>query len=226
MTGIVRFDMHVHSRHSPDGRLTVQQLVEQAAFAGLSGFALTDHNTVDGQREIPGAVAAFPRVLIVPGVEVSTREGHLLVYGVSELPPVGEPLDKTTEWVRSRGAISVLAHPFRWSHGAGRRVGAGVQVDGVETVNGHSGELANAKAAFLAARRGLPVLAGSDTHRSGEIGSAATEFQEEVASVEDVWQQIRSRRTVATGRSLSVGARIWLGTRSTFALLGRGLRPI
>ena len=55
---------------------------------GCQGFALTDHNTVEGHPALREIAARFPRYRFVPAVEVSTEEGHLLVYGSSELPPI------------------------------------------------------------------------------------------------------------------------------------------
>ena len=43
-------DLHVHSTAS-DGTFTPSQLVDYAAEKGLSAFALTDHDTVDGLEE-------------------------------------------------------------------------------------------------------------------------------------------------------------------------------
>ena len=43
-------DLHVHSNKS-DGSLSPTELVEMAVQKGLSAFALTDHDTVDGLDE-------------------------------------------------------------------------------------------------------------------------------------------------------------------------------
>lgn len=73
-------DLHVHSTCS-DGTFTPAQLVECAAKAGLSAFALTDHDTVEG---IPQALEAAERIgmEVIPGIEFSTvyqgRDLHIL----------------------------------------------------------------------------------------------------------------------------------------------------
>ena len=111
----MRLDLHVHSHWSPDSRLTLEEAVDRLEFAGLSGFALTDHNSIAGHRELRALEARYPMYRFIPGVEVSTHEGHLLVYGIEALPPIHAPLADTLEWVRARGAVAVLAHPFRWA---------------------------------------------------------------------------------------------------------------
>lgn len=67
-------DLHVHSTYS-DGSLTPEELVALALSAGLSAFALTDHDTTDGIDEAVRA-ARGSGLEIVPGIEFSTRWLH------------------------------------------------------------------------------------------------------------------------------------------------------
>ena len=62
-------DLHCHSTFS-DGSLTPEQLIEEAAKAGLAALALTDHDTVAGLPRFQAAAAGGP-VRAVPGVELS-----------------------------------------------------------------------------------------------------------------------------------------------------------
>lgn len=64
-------DLHVHSTES-DGTFTPEQVVLAAKEAGLSAFALTDHDTASG------VVKAAPAALecdieLIPGIELSTQ---------------------------------------------------------------------------------------------------------------------------------------------------------
>lgn len=64
-------DLHVHSTAS-DGTLTPSQLVDEAMLVGISSFALTDHDTVDGIEE--SLLSAEGKDLeVIPGVELSTE---------------------------------------------------------------------------------------------------------------------------------------------------------
>ncbi len=73
----------MHSTCS-DGSLAVADLVAAVRDAGLSVFALTDHDTVAGLGEAR-ALAERYGLRLVPGVEISTRfenlELHILGYG-------------------------------------------------------------------------------------------------------------------------------------------------
>lgn len=224
--GGVRLDLHVHSRYSPDSNLSVEAIASRLAAAGVNGFALTDHNTVAGHGELAASQARFPELVLVPGVEVSTLEGHLLAYGVSEAPPSGRPVAETIGWIRERGGVSVLAHPFRLSHGVGRAIAESASVTAIETVNGHNSRGANRKAAAVAARRGLGGTGGSDVHALAEIGRAYTEFEEGTDSVESVLRSMREGRMTAAGRALTFPDRLRAGWRTVVLRVRRGFRPI
>jgi predicted metal-dependent phosphoesterase TrpH len=221
-----RFDLHVHSVHSPDSKLALEEIVGRLSYAGLRGFALTDHNSVRGHGSLAELQARHPGYLFVPGVEVSTSEGHLLAFGVGEAPPPHRPIAETVEWVRARGGESVPSHPFRRSHGIGRRVAETVNVAGLETRNGHNSEIDNLRAADVAARRGLAETGGSDAHALVDLGRTYTEFQDPIASVDELLEAVRRKRTVADGKSMPWGGRVRWGLRSALLRAARGFGPV
>ena len=226
MTGVIRLDLHIHSIHSPDSHLTLDNIVDLIGPRGLSGFALTDHNTVAGHADLLALAKEYPRYLIVPGVEVSTREGHLLAYGVGEVPPVGRPVQETIDWVDGHGGVAVLAHPLRYSHGVGRRLLTSLNVRGVETVNSHNRPVANARAEVLAAQRRLASTGGSDAHVPDDIGRAYTEVSDAVTNVRDLVQEIRGGRSTGAGRAMTPAERLQVSFRSALLRTRRGFRPI
>jgi predicted metal-dependent phosphoesterase TrpH len=221
-----RIDLHVHSRHSPDSSLTLQEIVDHLGQAGLTGFALTDHNSVAGHPELREIERRYPMYRMVPGVEVSTREGHLLAFGVSELPPAKQPIADTVRWVIDHGGVPVPAHPMRWSHGIGRKWATSLDVPALETTNGHTGAIPNARAELLAARRGIGGTGGSDVHELRDIGRALTEFPESVDSVSDILDALREGRCQGTGLSLGGPARLRVALRTGLLRAARGFRSI
>ena len=74
----VRFDLHIHSEHSPDGRMSLDEIVSCARARGLQGVAVCDHD-----RALTETWDA-PDFLLIPGVELSTDQGHLLGLFVTE----------------------------------------------------------------------------------------------------------------------------------------------
>jgi ABC-type phosphate transport system ATPase subunit len=78
-------DLHVHSfgasHDVKDSTMTVEAIVDAAATLGIRILAITDHNTAaNTEKSIEYAVKYTGQVLVLPGVEVTTANGHLLVY--------------------------------------------------------------------------------------------------------------------------------------------------
>src|SRR5215470_7976206 len=87
----LNIDLHTHSFFSGDGISSPEDLIAAARAKALNGIAITDHNTCDavnyllekGLMRLDGLpVNDF---LVLPGVEVTTADGHLLCIG-AELP--------------------------------------------------------------------------------------------------------------------------------------------
>jgi predicted metal-dependent phosphoesterase TrpH len=76
-------DLHLHSTAS-DGRLTPEEVVQEAAKRGLKFISLTDHDTIDGIAPALAAAQSYPNLKLIPGVEISTDlphgEAHVLGY--------------------------------------------------------------------------------------------------------------------------------------------------
>jgi predicted metal-dependent phosphoesterase TrpH len=75
-------DLHLHTTAS-DGRSSPERLVEEAAAAGLTTIAVTDHDTVAATRDITGHCAARG-MRAVSGIEITAvrngRDVHVLGY--------------------------------------------------------------------------------------------------------------------------------------------------
>ncbi|ELZ75640.1 MULTISPECIES: CehA/McbA family metallohydrolase [Haloferax] len=209
----VRIDPHVHSEGSYDAHDPVELILEQAAEIGLDAVVVTDHDVIDESLRA-AQLAPMYGLVGIPGVEVSTADGHLLALGVEELPPRRRPLDETARWVRERGGVAIVPHPFQRSrHGIGRRrlgryhdAAGGDAFDAIETYNswlftGYK----NRRARRFAAKRQYPGVAGSDAHRVGYVGRAYTEIDIPDVSrasltADDILTAIRSGSTEVQGR--------------------------
>lgn len=83
MSNEFRADLHCHSTCS-DGTLTPEELVVLAREVGLSGLAITDHDTVDAYDTVLAAAKAVDFPLVVGAEFSASDEGssvHLLGYG-------------------------------------------------------------------------------------------------------------------------------------------------
>ena len=93
-------DLHVHSTAS-DGTFTPTELVAEAKRCGLSAFALTDHDTVDGVSEALAAGKASD-LEVIPGVELSTE------YHGTEIHVVGLFIDPANTELQAELANSAI----------------------------------------------------------------------------------------------------------------------
>jgi len=167
----IAVDIHTHPC-SRDSLLSLKHLASRAG-EGLT-FAVTDHNSVEC---LPKARQVLPS--FIPGVEVSTREGHLLLLFVEEAPPKGIPVEEAVAFAHERGGIAVAAHPFdpfRSSIGVGAPEKLSL-VDALE-LNQKAPSFANTLAVHYAQILRKPLLAGSDAHLPQELGLSQTLVEE------------------------------------------------
>jgi hypothetical protein len=192
-------DLHVHTNFSKDGESSVEAILRAAEVAGLDAIAITDHDSVDGAKK---ALASETSVLVIPGIEVTTKQGHLLVLGVTELIPAGLDVVDTVEIARKMGALLILPHPYHvWRHGVARRKKIGMNVvDAIETFNSrYIVGSANRKAARIAERLGKPCVAGSDAHHARFVGFGRT-FVEADRTVPSILAAIRAGKVTCGGK--------------------------
>ncbi|NLM37405.1 MAG: PHP domain-containing protein [Firmicutes bacterium] len=126
------FDLHTHTLYS-DGISTPEELVKRAKEKGLTGVALTDHDTVDGLPAFLAAGRAYGLVCI-PGVELSTElegvEFHILGYQVDHTHAgLCERLKRVlvARRERARGILALLARhglELEWEEIAGGKPNA------------------------------------------------------------------------------------------------------
>jgi predicted metal-dependent phosphoesterase TrpH len=173
---LIRADLHIHTTYSSDSTVTPKALVEKlVAHNSIKVAAVTDHDTVNGLSETRKLASAYSDILIIPGVEISTAEGDLLVLGTEETPPEPWTVEAVVDFARDNACVSVVAHPYR-EYGMGD-LARNFKVDAIEVLNGESSPNANKQAHELAKSMGLPGLAGSDAHNTSEVLSVYTEVQ-------------------------------------------------
>jgi len=180
-------DLHVHSIYSFDGTASIPQILERACEAGLDIIAITDHDSIRGALQ---AAELAPRydVQVLPGIEISTAEGHLLGLSISSLVPAGLSLIETVGCVGELGGFCVAPHPTAAWMGKSALSAYSIRealrdrdtariLIGIETYNATVMDRAcNEAARILAERSDIAQTGSSDAHVIGAIGLGATFF--------------------------------------------------
>jgi predicted metal-dependent phosphoesterase TrpH len=172
----IRVDPHVHSRASYDGHDSVDRILAHAKEIGLDAVAITDHDTIEASLRA-AALAPSYGLIGIPGVEISTCDGHLLGLGIETMPEPGRSFESTVQAIRARDGVAIVPHPFqRIRHGVKKR--NLTECDAIEVYNawlltGYR----NRRARTFATRRGYPGVAGSDAHSILTLGRAYTEIE-------------------------------------------------
>ena len=170
-------DLHSHTWYSHDSLLKPAAMVEACLRRGINCLAVTDHNEIDGAREV-ARIAPFK---VIIGEEIRTRDGEIIGLFLKErIPPNLGALETVREIRRQKGLV-YIPHPF--AAGVTMRLRRKVLeelagwVDIVEGWNSR-GLLRtdDLKAQTWARERGIPFAAGSDAHTRFELGSAYVEM--------------------------------------------------
>lgn len=188
-----RFDFHTHSFFSADASSQPERMIAVAKSRGIHGICLTDHDTCRAvdyclrqglMREDGLPVDGF---LIIPGVEVSTADGHLLCIGTTLPKRKGVPAPYVAEEIRAHGGVPIPAHPFdRWRAGIRAEILNQMKIDVIEAFNAASAKSCNKRARSYAEARSLRMIAGSDAHHPAAIGICWTWLELETLSVAEV----------------------------------------
>jgi predicted metal-dependent phosphoesterase TrpH len=221
----MKIDMHCHSTHSADGEMSVKELLKHAKKIGLDGVAITDHNEIDGALEAY-EIAKDLGVLVVRGMEISSRDGHVLAYGITEIVPSRLSATETQQYIQDLGGICVAAHPFRWYTGLKRKALKLTDFHAIEACNGRSLSSTNKKVERIASKMNKSITGGSDAHIVSEIGSCITIIDEPCEREEDVLDAVLKRRTKVSGTGRSIKMSVRYARKCIGEWFGRGMRRI
>jgi predicted metal-dependent phosphoesterase TrpH len=207
-----RADLHIHTTAS-DGAASVLEVMNFIALRRkLNVIAITDHDTLDASLWACERKHLYP-FDIIPGVEVSSCEGHVLALWVSNPIKRGMDLADTVAAIHEEGGLAVLAHPVHpyikqharkaLQHCIKPESLLEIGIDALEVHNsGIAGTGFNWLALQIAHRIGISVTGGSDAHTLGAIGTGETIFAG--SNAEDLRHALITKRTKAKGRAWSI----------------------
>jgi predicted metal-dependent phosphoesterase TrpH len=200
----IKIDLHVHSEYSVDSTITPDQLVEYARRRGLDGVAVTDHDRLDSGLKISKEV----NFLVLPGMEVTSLDGHIIGLNINTAVPKGLPAEETVDKIHAAGGIAIACHPSAFLKKS-LKEHVSAKFDAVEVINSSSIPFVYSvkRNEELASRLNIARVAGSDAHYGPEIGCAYT-LIDAASNVDDIVEAIRKKKCQPFGSGIPVTTRL------------------
>lgn len=175
MTKKLKIDFHTHTADDPEDYIdySSEALIDRAAALGFDAVAITNHGLVTTGRNGLAEYAASKNVLLIPGVELSLSNRHVVLLN----PPFdGRPaIDRIEDLpsVRTDSTLVIAPHPFYPGLKCLRSklVKHIDSFDAVEFSFFYSRLInPNKRAVRVAGRAGKPLVGSSDCHNIWQIG--------------------------------------------------------
>ena len=198
-------DLHNHSfPKSDDSVLDVDTLIDLYKQTGIDAVCLTEHDDFWSIEEAQ-TLSERHGFLVIPGTEINTDNGHVIVFGLTEYVFGMHKIEFLAEHVaRAKGSM-IAAHPYRRRFMKGMEqslLGNRIEearidpvfrfCDAIEVLNGRGTLEENEFSKRLADITGLPMTGASDSHRPQDIGKCCTEIKRDVKSVFDLIDALKS----------------------------------
>lgn len=174
----IRYDLHLHTEYSPDCDTAVSDIEAHCLALGLTGIAVTDHDTITGAVKLRDSVK---NLHVIVGEEVTSSDGDIIGLFLHERIPPGMSGTNTIRAIHDQGGLVYLPHPFDRTR-VRRTGGASLSsiIDGVDIVEAFNGKVGqdsyNTMAAEYAQRNNKREAGGSDAHSLRAIGTVTNEF--------------------------------------------------
>jgi predicted metal-dependent phosphoesterase TrpH len=197
------FDMHIHTIvSSPCSSIDPVECVEAAIARGLDGICITEHGALEGARVVKEIAAGYNNLIVLAGIEVLSREGHLLVYGFDEDIPGVPDATEVIRIVEENGGIVAPAHPWRapfgWYSGTLDKPLEETKFPAlfkiIEKFNGLSSPKQNQKGELYCEKTGTHGIGGSDAHNVKDIGCCTTFFEDIITDERRLVAALRAGR--------------------------------
>jgi len=204
---MLKLDLHLHSEYSGDGMGSTEEIIKILKKKGLDGMAITDHNNIEGS--LKALKIAHKDFLVIPGVEISTSDGHIIALNVRENVQRELSVEETVEKILDLGGIPIVPHLYRNMSGINKdnlmKIKSKISV--IEVFNSCSVPLTNLKIAKLAKELNLGGTGGSDSHNPKYVGWGYTTIDTTDLNVDSIISEINKHKTWGEGETLPLSYR-------------------
>jgi len=223
---MMKLDLHIHSQYSEDATGSPKEIMKLVQKKGLQGMAITDHNSIKGALE--ALKLGSKDFVIVPGLEISTADGHFLALGIKENIIRGLSVEETVEEILDKGGIPIVPHLFRRMSGIKKEKLETIhkKIPAMEVFNGCSLPKTNIKTANIAREFNLGGIGGSDAHDPLYAGYGYTIIESTDMSVDSILTEINKKKTWGDGTTIPLRVRRDRMLRSIKQYFQRGFKRI
>ena len=149
--------------------------------------------------------------LIIPGMEVSSADGHIVALNVKELIPRGLSAPETVEQIHKAGGVAIACHPYVYFKGCLKEKVCST-FDAIEVINSRAFPFKRSvrKAEETAKKLGLVRVAGTDSHYGPQIGYAYTAIETDEPKVEAIARAIVEGNCQPFGKAVPINENVQL----------------
>jgi predicted metal-dependent phosphoesterase TrpH len=223
---MLKLDLHIHSQYSEDGIGSPKEIIKSLKNRGIQGMAITDHNSVEGGLK---ALKVAPKdFIVIPGVEISTDDGHIIALDIKENISRGLSIEETVEKIINLGGTPIVPHIFRNMSGIKKEKLEVIhkKIPAIEVFNSCSVPSTNLKTAKIAKKFNLGGTGGSDSHDPGYVGYGYTTVDTTDFSKDAVMSEIIKKKTWGEGETLPMKYRRDRMIKSVKQFFHRGFKRI
>ena len=200
----MKCDFHVHTCYSYDSISLPKQVVGVAIKKGIDCLAITDHGEIKGAIKVTKH-ARDKKILIIPGIEIKSKEGDILGLNIKEVIPDGLSARETIKEIKEKGGMAIIAHPFGWPWAFTGDLTELIGImNGIEAFNGVNLASGNKKALEFVKKHNLAFTAGSDAHFPESIGRGYLEIPGSGLSVKDILKAVKNKEGKIVGKEISL----------------------
>jgi predicted metal-dependent phosphoesterase TrpH len=193
----MRFDLHVHTAlYSSCSKTEPEKIAQGAQAKGLDGIVLTEHGQIWKDEEHAELQAAFPDLLILRGIEVTSAFGDdFLIYGSLDPTLFYQHMEakELLEKAQAFGCAVVLAHPYRYRQEVDPEV-FHQPLTAIECLSFNVRRYMEEKIGQLRRELDLPCFASSDAHDPEVVGLYSLTFFDSISSEKELAESLRKKQ--------------------------------
>lgn len=174
-----------------DSVTTESEIIDKCTKEDIKILSITDHDSLDGYYNAKRIIEKNKLdILLVSGCEISTKDGHVLAYGIKKKILKNLSVNKTIEKIHEQNGVAVAPHPFMLL-GLGNKIFEN-SFDAIEVFNSMIPTVSNRLCELKTKNLNIPKMVGSDAHQFQNVGNSTLLFSEKILKEKQVLDSIKN----------------------------------